>query len=51
MASGAEIIGGIYHIAHLYALFNLFNHIERIFICVSMCHSDNLIFRVCNVVA
>ena len=32
----------------LYALFNLFNHIERIFICVSMCNSDNLIFRVCN---
>ena len=45
MASGTEIIRSIYKITHFDFLLDLVHDVKRIFICICMCDSDDLLFR------
>ena len=50
MASGTEIVRSIDKFPHRDFFLNFIHDIERVFVGIGMCNSDDLFFRFCDIV-
>ena len=51
MAAGAVVVGSVDEAAELHTLPDFFHYIEGVFVSIRMGNTDNLFFRIYNVVA